>query len=43
MRRLETLVYVLFVTRADINERIKRFAGVLTDLVNGNWSGGNLH
>lgn len=39
MRRLETLAYFLFVTRADINERIKRYASVLTDLVNGDWKG----
>ncbi|MCZ4072547.1 DUF262 domain-containing protein [Agrobacterium sp. LMR679] len=37
MRRLETLAYFLFVTRADINERIKRFALVLTDLHEGAW------
>ncbi|QGZ96625.1 DUF262 domain-containing protein [Terricaulis silvestris] len=35
MRRLETLAYFLFVTRADINERIRRYAAVLTDLANG--------
>lgn len=39
MRRLETLAYFLFVTRADINERIKRYAAVLTDLTNGEWKG----
>lgn len=39
MRRLETLAYFLFVVRADINERIKRYAAVLTDLVNGIWKG----
>ncbi|SIR48325.1 DUF262 domain-containing protein [Bosea sp. TND4EK4] len=39
MRRLETLAYFLFVTRADINERIRRFAAVLTDLVGGEWKG----
>lgn len=39
MRRLETLAYFLFVTRADINERIRRYANVLTDLVGGDWKG----
>jgi hypothetical protein len=39
MRRLETLAYFLFVTRADINERIRRYANVLTDLVSGDWKG----
>lgn len=39
MRQLETLAYFLFVTRADINERIKRYANVLTDLVSGEWKG----
>lgn len=39
MRRLETLAYFLFVTRADINERIRRYANVLTDLVEGAWKG----
>ncbi|MBT9290670.1 DUF262 domain-containing protein [Prosthecodimorpha staleyi] len=39
MRRLETLAYFLFVTRADINERIRRYANVLTDLVGGEWKG----
>jgi Protein of unknown function DUF262/Protein of unknown function (DUF1524) len=37
MRRLETLAYSLFVTRADINGRIRRYANVLTDLVGGEW------
>jgi hypothetical protein len=37
MRKLETLAYFLFVTRADINERIKRYALVLTDLHQGAW------
>jgi hypothetical protein len=39
MQRLETLAYFLFVTRADINERIKRYALVLTDLRDGAWKG----
>ncbi len=39
MRRLETLAYFLFVTRADINERIRRYANVLTNLVGGTWKG----
>lgn len=39
MLRLETLAYFLFVTRADINERIRRYALVLTDLKDGNWKG----
>lgn len=39
MRHLETLSYFLFVTRADINERIRRYASVLTDLVVGEWKG----
>lgn len=37
MRRLETLAYFLFVTRAEINERIRRYANVLTDFVGGDW------
>jgi pimeloyl-ACP methyl ester carboxylesterase len=36
---METLAYFLFVTRADINERIRRYASVLTDLVGGDWKG----
>ncbi|MCB1470103.1 MAG: DUF262 domain-containing protein [Rhizobiaceae bacterium] len=39
MRRLETLGYFLFVTRADLNERIRRYAAVLTDLVGDGWKG----
>lgn len=39
MRRLETLAYFLFVTRADINERIKRYAAILSDLVGDAWKG----
>ncbi|MCA0401980.1 MAG: DUF262 domain-containing HNH endonuclease family protein [Proteobacteria bacterium] len=39
MQRLETLAYFLFVTRANINERIRRYANVLTDLVGGDWKG----
>ena len=39
MQRLESLGYFLFVTRADINERIRRYANVLTDLVAGDWKG----
>jgi Protein of unknown function (DUF1524) len=42
MRSLETLGYYLFVTRADINERIKRYASVLTELVKGTWIGGSI-
>lgn len=39
MRQLETLAYYLFVTRADINDRIRRYASVLTDLAGGAWKG----
>jgi hypothetical protein len=39
MRRLETLAYFLFVSRADINERSKRYANILTYLVGVSWKG----
>lgn len=40
LRRLETLAYFLFVTRAGINERIARYATVLKEMADGKWSGG---
>ena len=36
IRRLETLAYFLFVTRGDINERVRRYASALTSLAVGN-------
>lgn len=40
MRRLETLTYFLFMKRADINERIARFAGVLKEASAPTWKDG---
>jgi hypothetical protein len=42
IRRRETLAYFLFVTRGDINERVRRYASVLTSLVGGDSNPGSL-
>lgn len=42
MRHLETLAYYLFLKRADINERIARFAQVLKEISVGGWKNGSI-